>query len=41
MKALMALLMLCALMAIMPARAADVVTTFETPEQSELFFALL
>ncbi len=41
MKTLMALLMLCALMAIMPARAADVVTTFETPEQSELYFALL
>ncbi len=41
MKTLMALLLLCAWMAITPARAAEVLTTFDTPEQSELYFSLL
>ena len=42
MKTLMALLLLlCVQVAITPARAAEVVTTFDTPEQSELYFALL
>lgn len=41
MKVLMALLLLCALLTITPARAADELTTFDTPEQSELYYALL
>ena len=41
MKTLVALLLLCALAATTPVKAAEVLTTFDNPEQSKLYFSLL